>query len=252
LYFVKWKCAIPWFLLVCELVVLVWLFGMLLMAGISAGFEWWPMPTTLAVGWVFAAGCIFSARSHSKGQRWFIWTIAVLPAAYFSFFIAEDSWQMSHPTKQVWIIPAGYHGPIHVARGVPQGAVATRSRDEMVFVLDDAGIAAVREAPDTGWVKSTYEYRSSNGVITQIPEAAQGSIDDTPANRQDNTRRIYFESSGGYADGPNCTYQVNEAYVESPHEALVESSTLQQVGTQQDNFLKQLKLRYPGQCSVTK
>ncbi len=222
------------------------------MAGISAGFEWWPMPVTLAFGWLFAAGCIFAVRKHRPVERWLVWVIALLPAAYLSFFIVKDSWQMAHPINQTWIIPAGYHGPIYVVRGISRGAVASQGRNQMVFILDDAGIAAVREAPDTGWVHSTYEYRSSNGGITQIPQGVSGAIEDTPANRRDNTRRIYFPGSGQYSDGSNCFYRVSEAYVESPSEALAESSSLQQVGEEQKGLLEQLKLRYPGMCSTAK
>jgi hypothetical protein len=46
----SWKRLIPWVLLACELATLVVLLGMLTLAGISAGFEWWPMPTTLGIG----------------------------------------------------------------------------------------------------------------------------------------------------------------------------------------------------------
>jgi len=225
---------------------------MLVLAGISAGFEWWPMPTTLAVGLLFAAGCVFSARHLGLVERRLLRIISLLSAAYFSFFIAKDSWQMAHPVKQTWIIPDGYHGPIYVVRSIPKGVTASLDRYHMVFVLDDEGIAAVREPPDAGWVQSTYEYRSSDGVITQIPEATTGSTDDTPANRQDKTRRIYFPGSGGFGDGSNCIYTVNEAYVESPSEALAERSSLQQVGEKQADMLEQLKSRYPGMCSVTK
>ena len=225
---------------------------MLVIAGISAGFMWWPMPTALAIGLLFTASCIFSARHRGLTERWLLWTISLLPATYLSFFIVKDSWQMAHPIEQTWIIPSGYHGPIYVVRSVPQGAIATRDRNHMVFVLDEAGIAVVREPPDTRWVKSTYDYRSSDGVITQIPEATVGSIDDTPANRQDKTRRIYFPASGGFGDGSNCAYTVSEAYLESPSEALAERSSLQQVGEEQADMLEQLKRRYPGMCSVTK
>jgi hypothetical protein len=225
---------------------------MLAIAGISAGFEWWPMPTALAIGLLFAAGCIVSARNHSQVVRWLLWTVAVLPAVFLSFFIVKDSWQMAHPMKETWIIPAGYHGPINVVHSIPQGAIATRDRDNMVFILDEAGIAAVREPPETRWAKPTYDYRSSDGVITQIPEATTGSIDDTPANRQDKTRRIYFPGSGGFGDGSNCVYTVSEAYLESPSEALAERSSLQQVGEEQADVLEQLKSRYPGMCSITK
>jgi hypothetical protein len=225
---------------------------MLLLAGVSAGFVWWPMPTILAIGVLLAAACAFSARKQAKVQRWVLWTLSIVPAAYFSFCIVKDSWQMDHPVTQTWIIPDGYHGPIYVVRGIPQGVVATRSRDNMVFVLDDSGIAAVREPVDNGWVRSIYEYRSSNGVTTQIPEAASGSIDDTPASHEDKTRRIYFPATGQYADGTSCFYKVNEAYVESPSEALSERSSLQQVGAEQADILEQLKRRYPGMCSFPK
>ena len=249
---VRWKRAIPWFLLVCEFAALVYLFGMLMLAGISAGFTWWPIPAMLAMGLLFAAGCVFFARNLGPVQRWSLWTLSVVPAAYLSFFIVKDSWQMAHPVTQTWVIPAGYHGPVYVARSVPQGDIATQGRDNMVFMLDDSGIAAVKEPPDAGWVHAVYEYRASNGTITHIPEAAQGSIDDTPVNRKDTTRRIYFAGAGTYADASGCSYRVNEAYVESPSEALAERSSLQQVGAEQADFIEQLKRRYPGGCSVTK
>jgi hypothetical protein len=225
---------------------------MLAIAGISAGFTWWPIPATLGVGWIFAAGCVFSARSQGLGPRWILWTLALVPAAYLSFFIAKDSWQMSHPVTQTWIIPADYHGPIYVVHNIPQGAIATRSRDSMVFVLDNSGIAAIQEPIDSRWVQSIYEYRSPSGVTSQIPEAAPGSIDDTPANRQDNLRRIYFPGSGGFADGSGCLYSVSQAYVESPSEALSERSSLQQVGAEQADVLGRLKSRYPGMCTAPK
>jgi hypothetical protein len=245
----RWGRGIPWILLVCELAVFVCLFGMLALAGISAGFEWWPMPTALAVGLCFTFGCVFLARKRGAWERWILWTVAFVPAAYFGFFIAKDSWRMAHPIHETWVIPAGYHGPMYVVRGIQQGAAASRDRYKMVFVLDDHGIAAVREPPDSEWVHSTYEYRSADGKTTVLPEAEGGSIDDTPANRQDNTRRIYFAGSGQFEDGSGCAYSVNEAYLESPSEALSEKSSLDQVGREQDDLLKELERRYPGQCA---
>jgi len=249
---VRWKRAIPWVLLICEYIVLIYVYGMLLMAGISAGFVWWPIPATLAVALLFTAGCVFSAWYLGLAKRRILWTISLLPAALLSFFIAEYSWAMAHPVKQTWIIPDGYHGPIYVVRGIPKGATAYLDRYNMVFVIDDAGIAAVREPIDVGWVQATYEYRSSTGVITKIPEAAIGSIEDTPANRQDKTRRIYFPATGEFGDGSNCMYKVNEAYVESPSEALDERSSLQQVGKEQTDILEEVKRRYTGSCSAAK
>jgi hypothetical protein len=247
-----WKRSIPWFLWVCELIVFVCLFGMLTLAGISAGFTWWPMPTALAVGLCFTFGCVFLARKLGPWQRWILWTVSIVPAAYFGIFIAKDSWRMAHPIVETWVIPFGYHGPIYVVRGIQRGVIASLEQNKMIFYLDDQGIAAVREAPDIGWVHSTYEYRSADGKTTVLPEAEGGSIDDTPANRQDTTRRIYFPGSGQFADGSGCAYSVNEAYLESPSEALSERSSLNQVGREQDDLLKELERRYPGQCTSRK
>jgi hypothetical protein len=248
----RWGRSLPWILLVCEFAVFVCLFGLLALAGISAGFEWWPMPAALAVGLCFTFGSVFLARRRGIWERWILWTMALVPAAFFGFFIAKDSWRMAHPINETWVIPAGYHGPIYVVRGIKQGVVASQGRYKMVFLLDARGIAAIREAPDSGWVHSTYEYQAADGKTTVLPEAEGGSIDDTPANRQDTTRRIYFPGSGGFVDGSGCSYSVNEAYLESPSEALSEKSSLDQVGREQDDLLKELERRYPGQCGKKK
>jgi hypothetical protein len=243
-FLVNWKRIIPWVLLALELAVLVVLFGMLTLAGISAGFVWWPMPATLAIGIVFAIGCVYLARKKKAVERYTLWTLAIVPVAYFLFFIAKDSWQMQHALKETWVIPATYHGPIYVIRGVSKGVVATQPDGDLLFVLGDDGIAFVKEPHDYVWTKSTYLYRLADGKTVTIPEGPPGSIEDTPTNRADTIRRIYFPGTGGASDAAGCSYEMDQAYVESPAEALTAKSF-------SEDIVEELKHNHPGMCSTT-
>lgn len=243
-FLVNWKRIIPWVLLAFELAALVVLFGMLTLAGISAGFVWWPMPATLGIGIVFAIGCVYLARKKKAVERGILWTFAIVPIAYFSFFIAKDSWQMMNAVRETWAIPAGYHGPLYVIRNVSKGAVATQPGGGLFFALGDDGIAFVKEPHDHTWTKSTYLYLLKDGKTITIPEGPPGSIEDTPTNRADTIRRIYFPSTGSASDAAGCSYEMDQAFVESPAEALDTKAF-------SEDIVEKLRLNHPGMCSTT-
>jgi hypothetical protein len=202
------------------------------------------MPTTLGIGILLAIASVYSARKRKSMERWILWTLAIVPAVYLSFFIAKDSWEMKHAMKETWVIPAGYHGPVYVIRGVSKGIAATQPDGALLFVLGDDGIALVKEPHDYVWTNSTYVFRLADGKMVSIPEGPPGSIEDTPANRADNIRRIYFPGTGGASDAAGCSYEMDQAYVESPAEALSTKSF-------SDDIVERLKRDHAGMCSTT-